>query len=272
MSVSTPMRIGLSAARARRGNAAAAATPAPSNARRLMDACMTFSLLSAVAVADCRRVRRPAPRLRQTPQGRGQMRADRCRRGNPEARRRDHAVLLSHHVGDRDRRGRRPASDHLPAGARRRRHGGRLCPRHQRPPARRVRDAVRAGRGERVPRHRHDVLRFGAGAVPAARSCARAGAGVSDVPFQPHLCLGHQAGRAHPRAGTGAGGDASRVQPVEERAAGTGDGGTAARSAGARHRQRRRWTTRPVRPTRAIARRRTMWRRRRACWSMRRVR
>ena len=74
--------------------------------------------------------------------------------------------------------------------------------------------------------------------VPAARSCARAGAGVSDVPRKPHLCDGHQAGRTHHRARTGARSDAPRIQPVEERATGTGDGGTAARSAGARHRQR----------------------------------
>ena len=52
------------------------------------------------------------------------------------------------------------------------------------------------GRGECVSRHRHDVFRLSAGAVPAARACTRAGAGVSDVPRQPHLRLGDQAGGA----------------------------------------------------------------------------
>ena len=76
------------------------------------------------------------------------------------------------------------------------------------------------GCGKCLPRHRHDIFRLGAGAVPAARPRPRAGAGVSDVPCQPHLCLGHQAGRAHHRAGAGPGGDAARVQPAEKRTAG----------------------------------------------------
>ena len=87
------------------------------------------------------------------------------------------------------------------------------------------------GSGERVSRHRHDVFRLRAGAVPAAwRRRATSRRCIPMFHVEPHLRLGHQAGGGNPHAGVRAGGDAARVQRAEKRAAGPGDGGGAARS------------------------------------------
>ena len=173
-----------------------------------------------------------------TPTGGASNESSRSRRRNPEAGRRADAVLLPHHLADRNRRRRRPAPGDLPAGTGRRGHGRRLRPRHQRQAARRVRHAVWPGRRERLSRHRHHLFRLRPGAVPAARPRPRQRAGVSAVQLRPHLCQRDQAGGDAGGARANSRRHAPRLQRPEERPRRPGDGGAAARPAGPGSRRR----------------------------------
>ena len=95
-------------------------------------------------------------------------------------------------------------------------------------PARRLCDAVRAGRRERLCRHRLRLFRIRPRSVSAARPSARDGADVPAVQFDPHLCLGDQAGRAGEFARARSG-DAARLQRAEERPLRPGHGRGAGR-------------------------------------------
>ena len=55
------------------------------------------------------------------------------------------------------------------------------------------------GRGERVCRHRLRLFGLDPGAAASARPSARHGADVAAVQFDPHVCVGHQVGRAGER-------------------------------------------------------------------------
>ena len=106
---------------------------------------------------DCRRVRRPAPRLRQTSTREEQMRAADA---VVEILKREGVTTLfcfptTSMIETAVAGGLRPII------CRQERVGVDMADGYARvtngQPARRVRDAVRTGRGERVPRHRHDV-------------------------------------------------------------------------------------------------------------------
>ena len=118
---------------------------------------------------------------------------------------------------------------HLPAGAGRRPYGRRVRSRLQWPPAGRVRDAIRAGRGERLRRRRDGLFGFEPGGVSAARSPARDGATVPDVQIEPLLCRDHQIGRRSDPARADRERHAARLCAGEERPAGPGHGGSAGR-------------------------------------------
>ena len=169
----------------------------------------------------------PAPKL--TAGFRGDRHAGDGRdRADPQARGDIDALLLPdnpHHRGS----GRGwAASHHLPAGARRRRHGERLCPHGQRPATGRLCHAVWTWRGERLPWHRERFLGLRPAAAAAARSSARHGAALSDVQVDAHLRVGDEVGGGADAAGSGRPRDAPSLQPAEERPARAGH----ARSAG----------------------------------------
>ena len=184
--------------------------------------------------------------------------AGHCR--DPEARRHLDPFLLSDDADHRSRRRGRHQAGHLPAGAGRRPYGGRLRARRQRPPARRLCDAVRAGGRECLCRGRHRLFRLDAGCLPAARPSARDGATVPDVQIEPHLCLDHQIGRGSAIAARDRQHHAARLFPGEKRAVGAGHGRGAGRCD--RHRGRCRpehaspGSRHPVRRRRARHRRR----------------
>ena len=85
-----------------------------------------------------------------------------CDRGDPQARGGGDPLRLSGQPHPGVRRARRHPADHRAPGADRPAHGGRLLAPHQRREDRRVRDAARAGRRERLWRRRPGLWRGGA--------------------------------------------------------------------------------------------------------------
>src|SRR6516162_8676279 len=81
-------------------------------------------------------------------------------------------VLLSDDPDHRGRRGGRNQARYLPPGAGRRPYGRRVLAGFERPAARCLRDAIRAGCGERLRRGRNSLFRLDPGRVSAARPSA----------------------------------------------------------------------------------------------------
>ena len=197
--------------------------------------------------------RRPAGcgRPRESPvnpraQGSANHESRRCHRPHPEDRGRRVPERLPHDTAHRGRRARGHPARALPPGARGGGHRRRVCARQQWQKARGVLHAVRAGRGERLPRRRHRLLRLDADAGPAARAPARPGAGLPHVQLGAHVRLRHQVGGDDRAGEPGPRRHAPGHQPDADGTAGTGDGGDPRRRRG-RGRGRRRHRRVPAR-------------------------
>ena len=139
-------------------------------------------------------------------------------RGDPQARRRRDHLRLSGQPHPGIRGARRHTADHRAPGADRPAHGRRALAPDQRAEARRVRDAARPRRRERVRRRRAGLRRGGADPGAASGLSPPDRLRGAELQFRPQHARRHQIRRADPFRRRDPEHLPARVHPPEERA------------------------------------------------------